>query len=61
MNIQQRIEDLQRTRFWGSLEIMFQNGEPVMIKQVQTMKIDREGEERSKEWTMREQPRNRQS
>jgi hypothetical protein len=60
-SIQQKIEDLHRTGFWGSLEIMFQNGEPVMIKQVQTMKVDPQGDERSREWTKREQPQQRRA
>jgi hypothetical protein len=60
-SIQQRIDDLQRMGFWGSLEIMFQNGEPVMIRQVQTMKINPKGGERSEEWMQRELPKDQRS
>lgn len=53
-NIYDKIEGLRQSHFWGSLEIMFQNGVPVILRQVQTIKLKSEVEEGGKAWEQRE-------
>lgn len=34
------LSDLMRTRFWGSVEIVFQDGRPTTIRKTETKKLD---------------------
>ena len=37
MTIEKVIEDLTHSRFWGGLELKFQNGQVVLIKKTETI------------------------
>ena len=33
------LTELARSRFWGSIEITYQNGEPTLIRKTETTKV----------------------
>lgn len=37
MSIEKLIEDLTRSKFWGGLELKFQNGQVVLIRKIETI------------------------
>jgi IS1 family transposase len=40
--LQEMFADASRTDMWGTIEISFQNGSPVTIKQTRTKKVEQE-------------------
>lgn len=42
MKAEELLEEVQRTRFWGSVQLDFREGELVLIRKTETMKPSRE-------------------
>ncbi len=52
--LEKLLADAKQSRFWGHLELDFQDGEIVVIRRSETFKIKREGDKRDERNTYRQ-------